>query len=389
MAEFNDVRYDARVRKQAFSLAKNGYYVVLLMFNSSLHKKKIYKQANIEYHEYQFRSYKNKSTKKAKITRFLQAVFFILKINSYIVTHRADFYHAHNLKFLIASIMSAKLHQSKVVYDAHELHSAKHAPINIKNRFINRFNLIYEKMCLKSVDLFIQASIERAQYVAEKYRIQEPKVIENHINYISISDEKKDVRQKLKLNNNLKYIIYVGVIRLRSNRRLEAIIDALNLLPKDIHFLLLGPASDKDKSYVSNYALNNNVYERVHILDTVPYNEVVKIISSADISVIPLVADSENTRLSALNKISESCMAGLPIACSDYPNLKKIINENPIGKIGSVFNIDSAFEIAEAIRHCLIPENLAEYKKNCLRLAKTYLNWENEEAILIKLYNSL
>ena len=118
-------------------------------------------------------------------------------------------------------------------------------------------------------------------------------------------------------------------------------------------------------------------------------NELLNYAESADFGIIPLMGDSLNTKLSALNKVSEYLMAGLPILCSDYTNLQKIIYSNPVGKVGETFNIDSTDSISKAINSILKNKQYKKLKPNALKLAHEFFNWEKEEEKLINIYATI
>lgn len=80
-------------------------------------------------------------------------------------------------------------------------------------------------------------------------------------------------------------------------------------------------------------------------------------------------------------------MAGLPIACSNYNNLEKLVNNNPIGKVGDTFDVLNPEDIAKSIDMCL--KNKDMFKKNALILAKKYINWEKQEDNIIAKIKSL
>ena len=82
-------------------------------------------------------------------------------------------------------------------------------------------------------------------------------------------------------------------------------------------------------------------------------------------------------------------MAGLPIACSDYDNLKRIVEDNPIGPAGKTFDVTSLDSIVRAVNDCLSSENNSLYRKNSRKLAMTYLNWQNEEIKLMNAYKTI
>jgi len=99
-----------------------------------------------------------------------------------------------------------------------------------------------------------------------------------------------------------------------------------------------------------------------------------------------LWGESVNTRLSALNKVSEYLMAGLPIACTAYPNLERIVHYNPIGPVGETFDVLSPDSIAKTIRRLLDQGDTGRYRENALLLAHSLLNWEHEELRLLDIY---
>ena len=144
----------------------------------------------------------------------------------------------------------------------------------------------------------------------------------------------------------------------------------------------MGFGNDSAKSKLSDIAKEFKVSKRFHFIPPVLSKYVVSYISEADVAVIPILANSLNSRYSALNKVSQSLMAGLPLASSNYENLIEIVLNNPIGRVGSVFNVNDPIEISQAIKDCLYNDNL--YGKNSLQLAEKYMNWEREEKKLLK-----
>ncbi len=86
------------------------------------------------------------------------------------------------------------------------------------------------------------------------------------------------------------------------------------------------------------------------------------------------------------NKIFDYIQAGVPVICSDFPEMKKIIEEY---NVGEVFNGLSPKDLGIQILQILTNLHKSkEYHNNCLT-AKKILNWENEEKMLLGIYNSI
>jgi hypothetical protein len=68
-------------------------------------------------------------------------------------------------------------------------------------------------------------------------------------------------------------------------------------------------------------------------------------------------------------------MAGLPVLCSDLPQMKKIVEEFHVGESVSAENENNIYLTLK--RWSESPDLLASYKINCMRAAKE-LNWQEE-----------
>jgi len=386
MAEFSDVRFDDRVLKEANTLSKNGYCIILHMYNTSVNKDTKEHKGNIEYFIYGFKSRLYNDTLWSIIKKYFCALKILLKINTWILFHKADIYHAHNLNFLFISFLASIIYKAKLVYDAHEIHS-EHYNNNFNGRIKNKFSEYLEKLILLKCNVFIQASDERAEFIANKYKIPKPFVINNYVPLKDIVTGNNKLRNELGLEN-YPIMFYSGGVYLGGGRKFANIIEALKEIEK-IYFIIIGFMNETIKQQIEDLLNSYSLKLKVFILPPVPHNLLFEYASSADIGIIPLAGNSINTKLSALNKVSEYLMSGLPILCSDYENLKKIIYENPIGKIGETFNVESSKSIANAINKIIENDNYKILKYNAVKLAHDYFNWETEEKKLVDIYKSL
>ena len=79
-------------------------------------------------------------------------------------------------------------------------------------------------------------------------------------------------------------------------------------------------------------------------------------------------------------------MAHVPVVSCDFPEIKKVVEEE---KIGIAINANNTDAIAEAVNSMVNNESLRdEYSKNC-RLAKTKYNWNIEQQKLLEIYRNL
>ena len=82
----------------------------------------------------------------------------------------------------------------------------------------------------------------------------------------------------------------------------------------------------------------------------------------------------------------EYIQAGIPVLCSDFPEMKNIVEKYSLGE---VFNIDEPSSLIKVINNCFNnPDKIDSYKQNCIRASKI-LNWKMEEKELFNLYNQL
>ena len=95
------------------------------------------------------------------------------------------------------------------------------------------------------------------------------------------------------------------------------------------------------------------VAERVHVLPAVSPDVLEDWVRDADVAVMPIQDSTLNHRLSTPNKLFEALAAGVPIVASDLPELRRIVMEDPAGPVGVLCDPTDPASIAAAIADLL------------------------------------
>jgi glycosyltransferase involved in cell wall biosynthesis len=117
---------------------------------------------------------------------------------------------------------------------------------------------------------------------------------------------------------------------------------------------------------------------RLHVLDAVPPAELGPWVASADVGVMAIQPSTLNHRLSTPNKLFESLAAGLPVVASDFPEMREIILANPEGPLGVVCRPDDPAEIARAIASIVDRPTVEREALRARCLAAAHARWNWE-----------
>jgi glycosyltransferase involved in cell wall biosynthesis len=134
----------------------------------------------------------------------------------------------------------------------------------------------------------------------------------------------------------------------------------------------------------SNIAIS--LYDgRLYYQPAVPQDELQYYTFDADVGVVPIPDNCMSHHLSLPNKLFEFIQGGLAVVASDLPEISRVINEYNVGQTYEAGNIVAFSERIKTILRNV--ELLATYRNNSDKAAKV-LNWQNEQQILLQIYNS-
>lgn len=292
----------------------------------------------------------------------------------------ADVWHGHDLLGLFAATALRRAHGGTVVHDSHELYleagSAARLPSPVR-RLLGRA----EGRASRAAEAVITVNDRIAAELRQRYRV-EPVVVMN-CPPLQTSTIRPVLRERLDLFGR-PVIIHHGV--LGPGRGIDVLIAAIAHLPADAAVVLLGQGPLADE--FARQAEEPDRRGRLFVVPAVPISEVPSWLGDADVGVIPFQPVDRNNLLATPNKLFEYMAAGVPMVVSDFPEMRRIVNET-----GSGLAIDPGDprSIAAAIVELLEEpaDRRAARRVSARQAAESTYNWQTQVSGLIAVYDRI
>jgi glycogen(starch) synthase len=296
-----------------------------------------------------------------------------------------DIIHAHDLGTLHAATRYCLGGRAKLVYDAHELELARRPKLNIVARLVDRR---VERAGARFAAAVITVSEGIASSLARRYRVERPAVVLNSPSLQARAvPAALNLREAAGVERDDVLAIYEGKVLL-DKVGLEQLIRALALLPPRFHVGLLGPpAASRVRAALEALVRELEVEERLHWLGFVPYEEVPAALSTATCSVIPIQNVHRSYDLALPNKLFDAVMAGIPVGVGRLHEMQRVVSTH---QIGVVFDERQPQEIATALMRLeeLAVDQSGELAERLSRL-QAEISWERQEETLRRIYQDL
>jgi glycosyltransferase involved in cell wall biosynthesis len=152
-------------------------------------------------------------------------------------------------------------------------------------------------------------------------------------------------------------------------------------LPQEFKLVHLGLVSeaggyrDLVERLINDPALNG----RIKSLGQVPYDAVPGLLSGADLGIVCLVPDTENTRVALPNRFHDLVAAGVPIMTSPIEDVRRPVLDHGLGAVFDAIEPDLIAATLKDNRY-----RLGEYRANVIRYRETHV-WEKEAEKLLAL----
>lgn len=289
-----------------------------------------------------------------------------------------DIYHCHDLYTLPLGYRAKQQYGGKLVYDAHEL-TTELAYISRPEKVVWR---VLERFLIRRADKVIATGSYRAKYLAQKYKIVAPTVILNCPPLSATEMHNRALREKLGIEDDtVPVILYQGVFI--GGRGLDKLVLAAAHLDRGVLVLMgWGELEAELRSLVKKMGVG----QRVFFTEPVAPDRVVYYCMSANMGVVIYLRTSLNNYYATPNKLYEYIHAGLPVISSDFPALKEVVEGYGLG---CTFDPEEPESIAAAINRVLADDKrYGTMRKNALEAAKIF-NWETESRKLLEIYRRL
>lgn len=283
--------------------------------------------------------------------------------------------HCNDLDTLPIGILLGRRHRVPILYDAQDLYPDQdHIPSLLRPLLI-----LAERVLLRRVQRMTVVNDAIGEVMHQRYGVRADAVILNAAPLAEVTDG-PTIRAWLSIQPDQTVIVYTGA--LAPHRGLEHTLLALRELDNAC-LVFLGEGDLQKK--LERLAAQSGLADRVLFAKFVPYAQVATFIRSADIGIVPYEHYGLNHYLCSPSKLFHYITAGLPIACSDFPFLHRIV----VGEeIGAVFDPADPSSIAQAIRSLTASDTYERAKARVASLSHRY-SWEQEEQKLLSVYGTL
>lgn len=287
---------------------------------------------------------------------------------------KADLYIGHNLGALPAVIKAASANQAKAAFDFEDFHRGE----NMTGSMHSKKVIQIEKKYVPGLTYSTAAS----PLIAKAYAAEFPELSITAVNnYFTLAYAITEPR--LLPVKPLKLFWFSQTVG--KNRGLETVIMAMGKLPKEyIALSILGNCSISMKNYFQSIATGHDLDPAcLHFLEPVDESEIVTIASDHHIGLACEETELLNRELCLTNKIFMYLLAANAILFTNTRAQSLLLKENP--GIGRLYNEKEPTALAVLFNEYFAdPDLLLQHRNNTLLLAKTTMNWEMEQHILIQ-----
>lgn len=166
--------------------------------------------------------------------------------------------------------------------------------------------------------------------------------------------------------------VYAG--RIGAGRDLETVVAAAaELSPLDV--VLLGPA---DGGYLAGLPT-----DRVEVRDALPLDDATELVRRGGIALVTLSDRWLNNRIGMPNKLFMAVNAGVPVVASDLPALRRLVTEHDIG---ALYRPGDTSSFVAAVRD--VQQRYDHLLAN-VSAARSVLSWQTDAQALLAVYAGL
>mgnify|MGYP006139465127 CR=1 FL=1 len=307
------------------------------------------------------------------LPRFIYYIFFMAEFtfkgvyNGLKIKPKAI--HCHDSIALFVGYLISLFIKTKLIYDAHELNNLRFSP-----NYILKLNKIIEKIAWSRIDLLISVSQGILDYYCFSLGEKETLLVPNCNEFSETTNNKKiDLKLKYNVGENLLFV-FVGAFSF--GRGIRSILDVFSNKNVKNHVVFIG-YGELESSIIS-YAKNKNI----HFHGSLNQEELIHTVRSADCGLCLIEPISYSDYLSMPNKLYDYVNSGIPIVCSDLPELSRTVLNHNIGFITKSDN-QSLIKLFSNL-------TITELNSKTITASIKYkLSWKYNSSLLIKKYQQI
>ena len=217
-----------------------------------------------------------------------------------------DVVHAHDFETLELGAELARQRRARLVYDAHEYWSGRHRTARQTPLRLRREREA-ERQVGRTAEFVLTVSPALAQRLARDHGWSDVRVVRNTFPVVVTAPGLRSPSA----------LVYAG--KVGPGRDLETLSLAAPELPLPV--LLVGPTA-------GGPSLRN-----VELQPPVPIDDVDEIMRTAGLAHVPLTDTCENHRLALPNKLFQAIRAGVPVVAADLPQLRELVLGEGLGEV--------------------------------------------------------
>lgn len=351
----NDLVADHRVHKTCMYLCEKGYRVLLV-------GRKLRDSLPIQ------RSYKTYRMRLLFRKKFCFYAEYNIRLFLFLLFKKAHLLVSNDLDTLPANFLTSRIKKIPLLYDSHEYFTE--VPELIHRKRVQNIWQRIESYIVPRLTVAITVNESLAEMYTQKYGTPFY-TIRNVPEYQN--SEIHTIDKQLFFPTEVTHVLlYQGSLNV--GRGIEALIDTIPLLDKHFGLLIIG-SGDIDGE-LKERVIKLNLQERVRFLGKMPFEQLRSYTAAAFLGFSLEENKGLNYYYALPNKLFDYIHAGVPVVCSNFPEMKRIIESYQIGVTLDTINAE---KLAETIKN--IERNIDLYqlwKKNC-KTAALELNWDKEK----------
>ena len=289
------------------------------------------------------------------------------------IAWKPDLCQAHDLDALWAAQATALSCGAALIYDCHEIWTEQHF---LNDREEVTFWNQWEARLAPSVDGWLTVNRSLAHIFAQRYGVAVQPLLNCPRRQPLQPARQGSLKQQFE---GRPVALFSGGFQ--ASRGLEELVAAA-LIQKEVAVALqgFGPHEAGLRQLAQQHR------SPVTFLPKVPHAQLTEICSQADIGVMPVLPDCLNSYYCSPNKIFDYMMAGLPVVAADLTEMAALLHQCHNGLLYDSF---SPNDLAQALIHVARHPQREEMARASRRWAESHYNWETEGLKLLDLFAQL